>query len=163
GMTTDGTVITSIDAGKAHDAANNANNGSTSTDNTVTWKSSRPSVTIDQASGQADPTNSSPINFTVVFSEPVTGFTGSDVSFTGNIYDSGDHQTFEVRVRGMTTAGDVIAKIRGGGITDAAGNVNAASTSLDNKVTWQPAAGNTTPTVTIDSPAFGSVYAKGAT
>ena len=29
-------------------------------------------------------------------------------------------------------------------------------------MTWQPAAGNTTPTVTIDSPTFGSVYAKGS-
>ena len=27
--------------------------------------------------GQADPTNASPINFTVVFSESVTGFTGA--------------------------------------------------------------------------------------
>ena len=32
-----------------------------------------PTVTINQAVGQADPTNGSPINFTVVFSEPVTG------------------------------------------------------------------------------------------
>ena len=34
----------------------------------------RPTVTINQAAGQADPTNASPINFTVVFSEAVTGF-----------------------------------------------------------------------------------------
>src|SRR5581483_5147354 len=33
-----------------------------------------PSVTINQAAGQADPTNASPINFTVVFSEPVSDF-----------------------------------------------------------------------------------------
>ena len=37
-------------------------------------------MTINQAAGQADPTNASPINFTVVFSEAVTGFTGSDVT-----------------------------------------------------------------------------------
>src|SRR5438552_2836888 len=37
-----------------------------------------PTVTIDQAAGQADPTNSSPINFTAVFSKPVSGFTGAD-------------------------------------------------------------------------------------
>ena len=30
----------------------------------------------------------------------------------------------------------------------------AASTSTDNKVTWQPALGNNTPTVYIDSPAL---------
>ena len=42
-----------------------------------------PTVTINQASGQADPTTASPINFTATFSEAVTGFTGSDVSFAG--------------------------------------------------------------------------------
>ncbi len=36
-----------------------------------------PSVTINQASGQADPTNASSIHFTAVFSEPVSGFTGA--------------------------------------------------------------------------------------
>ena len=35
---------------------------------------------FDQASGQ-DPTNVFPIDYTVIFSEAVTGFTGSDVSF----------------------------------------------------------------------------------
>src|SRR5207253_2865791 len=118
---------------KAHDAANNANNGSTSTDNTVTWKNSRPSVTIDQASGQADPTNSSPINFTVVFSEPVTGFTGSDVSFTGStaggplsafVTDFGDHKTYNVAVSGMTSDGTVVASVASNSATDSVGNGN---------------------------------------
>jgi hypothetical protein len=44
---------------------------------------------------------------------------------------------------------------------DAAGNSNTASTSTDNTVTWAPATGNNTPTVTIDSPPFGTTYAKG--
>ena len=37
GMTTDGTVIATIAAGVAQDAAGNANTASTSTDNTVTF------------------------------------------------------------------------------------------------------------------------------
>ena len=56
------------------DTAGNGNTASTSTDNTVTWDNVAPTVTINQAAGQADPTNATPINFTVVFSEPVTGF-----------------------------------------------------------------------------------------
>ena len=40
-------------------------------------------MTINQAAGQADPTNASPILFTVVFSESVTGFTDRDVTFAG--------------------------------------------------------------------------------
>jgi hypothetical protein len=62
----------------------------------------------------------------------------------------------------MTTAGDVIVSIPGNKAQDAAGNNNTASTSVDNKVTWQPALGNNTPTVVIDAPPFGSVYAKGS-
>src|SRR5207247_4494675 len=38
-----------------------------------------PTVTINQAAGQADPTSTAPITFTAVFSESVSGFTGSDV------------------------------------------------------------------------------------
>ena len=73
GMTGNGTVIATVAAGVAQDAAGNANTASTSTDNTVTYDVTPPTVTINQAAGQADPTNASPINFTVVFSEPVTG------------------------------------------------------------------------------------------
>ena len=43
-----------------------------------------PSVTINQAAGQTDPTSASPINFTVIFSETVTGFAASDISFAGS-------------------------------------------------------------------------------
>ena len=42
-----------------------------------------PTVTINQAARQADPTKTSPINFTVVFSKSVTGFATGDVTFTG--------------------------------------------------------------------------------
>ena len=60
GMTQDGTVIASVTAGKAHDAAGNANLASTSTDNTVTFDFDEgdvtpPLVTINQAGAQ-DPT-----------------------------------------------------------------------------------------------------------
>ena len=52
----------------------NPNVASTSTDNTVTYDTTPPTVTINQATGQADPTSGTTVNFTVVFSEPVTGF-----------------------------------------------------------------------------------------
>ena len=40
-------------------------------------------VTVNQAAGQADPTNTGPVYFTVVFSEAVTDFDASDVDFIG--------------------------------------------------------------------------------
>src|SRR5437879_1987520 len=41
-----------------------------------------PAVTINQAAGQADPTGSSPINFSAVFTEPVSGFSGAGVTLS---------------------------------------------------------------------------------
>ncbi|MEK7785376.1 MAG: hypothetical protein AAB658_08135, partial [Chloroflexota bacterium] len=104
-----------------------------------------PGVTLNQAAGQADPTTASPINFTVVFSEPVTGFTSADVTLSGTAGATtavvseiapNDGTTYEVAVSGMTTNGTVIASISGGVATDAAGNPNTASTSTDDTVTF---------------------------
>jgi hypothetical protein len=143
GMTTGGTVIATVAAGVATDAAGNPNTASTSTDNTVTWvppDTTRPTVTINQAATQADPTGTSPINFTVVFSESVSGFTGTDVSIGGtaagtkSVSVSGGPSTYNVAVSGMTSVGTVIATVAAGVAQDAAGNLNTASTSTDNQV-----------------------------
>ena len=81
-----------------------------------------------------------------------------------NVYDSGDHMTYDVKVSGPTTLGTVVATVSANKAQDGAGNGNTAAPSSAS-VTWQPVAGNTKPTVTIDPnyPAFGSVYAKGST
>ena len=153
GMTTSGTVIATIGANVATDLVGNNNTGSTSTDNTVTWDVTAPTVTINQAVAQADPTNASPINFTVTFSETVTGFATGDVSFTGSTVGgvlvgtvTGAGPTYNVAVTGMTGAGTVVASIGAAVATDLAGNANAASTSTDNTVTFD----NVAPTVTIN-------------
>jgi hypothetical protein len=105
-----------------------------------------PTVTINQAGGQADPANVSPVNFTAVFSESVTGFTSSDVTITGTaggtktVTVTGSGATYNVAVSGMTSSGTVIATIPANGANDAAGNGNAASTSTDNTVTYDAAA-----------------------
>ena len=103
-----------------------------------------PTVTINQASGQADPTIASPINFTATFSEPVTGFIGSDISFAGGTAGNGGTPTglsatvtggptvYNVAVTGMATRGNVVASIPAGSAQDAATNGNTASTSTDN-------------------------------
>ena len=101
-----------------------------------------PTVTIDQATGQADPTGASPINFTVAFSEAVTGFTDADVSLDGTAgattaVVTGGPTTYDVAVSGMSADGTVTASIAAGAVTDGSGNVNAASTSTDNTVTYQ--------------------------
>ena len=102
-----------------------------------------PSVTINQASGQADPTSASPINFTVIFSETVTGFTASDISFAGSTVGgtlsavvTGSGPTYNVAVSGMTGTGTVVVSVPAGAATDAAGNASLASTSTDNSVAF---------------------------
>lgn len=114
-----------------------------------------PRVTIDQASGQADPTAASPINFTVVFSEPVSGFAAGDVTLggvagprTAVVTEIGpnDGTTYNVAVSGMSGDGEVVAWVDYDVATDADGLGNVASTSTDNTVTFKA---NAPPSATV--------------
>jgi hypothetical protein len=112
-----------------------------------------PTVTINQAGAQSDPTSSSPINFTAVFSEAVTGFTSSSVSLSGTagagtVVVTGTGPTYNVAVSGMVTNGTVIATIAAGAVQDLASNPNTASTSTDNTVTWTGSGDTTAPALT---------------
>ena len=156
GMTGTGTVVASIPAARVTDATGNANSGSTSTDNSVTYDVTPPTVTINQASGQADPTTASPISFIAVFSEPVTGFSDSDVSLSGTagattVTVTGGPSTYDIAVSGMTANGTVIATIPANAAVDAATNGNTVSTGTDNTVTF---IANNPPIVTADDDTF---------
>ncbi len=157
GMTQAGTVIASVGQGVAHDAADQPNSAATFTDHTVTWAPAvpGPTVTVNQAAVQADPTSTSPIAFTVVFSAAVTGFTGSDVTLGGTAGATtaqviGGPSTYTLNVSGMTQTGTVIASIQANKAIDAASHGNQSSTSTDNTVTWNQPPANVAPTVTID-------------
>lgn len=113
-----------------------------------------PTVTINQATEtisqppgpQPDPTTILPIEFTVVFSEPVQGFDASDISLAGSTADvsraakviSRQGSTYQVVVSLIATKGQIKASIPAGAVTDADGNPNTASTSTDNIVTYNP-------------------------
>ena len=140
GMTSNGTVSVSVKAGAAQDAAGNLSTTSTSIDNTVTYDTTPPTVTINQASTQADPAMSSPIHFTAVFNKPVTGFSASGVLLGGTANPSSDTvtgsgTTYDVAASGMTNDGTVTATVLAGAAHDAANNLNLASTSTDDTVT----------------------------
>jgi len=100
-----------------------------------------PDVAIDQEAGQADPTATSPINFTVVFSRAVTGFDGSDVDLSGTANPTtavvtevapNNGTTYNVAVSGMTASGTVVASVP----VDVVDGGNRASTSTDNTVNF---------------------------
>ena len=159
GMTGSGTVVASIGAGAAQDGASNPSQASTSTDNSVTYEEPdniAPTVTIDQGGSQSDPTSTSPIDFDVMFSEPVTGFDASDVNLSSSTAPgtlvavvTGGPANYTVSVSGMTGSGTVVASIGAGAAQDGASNPSEASTSTDNSVTYEEP-DNIAPTVTID-------------
>ncbi|PKN94770.1 MAG: hypothetical protein CVU44_02890 [Chloroflexi bacterium HGW-Chloroflexi-6] len=148
GMTSDGTVIVTIAASVAQDLAGNPNAASTSTDNSVLYDTVAPSVTVNQKSSapaQADPTNDSPINFTVIFSEAVTDFDdAADLNITGTAAGTlsgvitGGPTSYNVAVSGMTSAGTVILDIPANAAVDGGGNPNGSATFTDHTVTYVP-------------------------
>ena len=122
-------MIATVAAGVAHDKVGNPNEASTSTDNTVDYDVTGPTVTISRALGQQNPTSASPINFTVVFSEPVTDFSPDDVVLSGaagataaSVTTAGDDgKTYNVSVTGMSHAGPVTVSVPAGAAHDASG------------------------------------------
>ena len=125
-----------VSGGGDNSLANNTSGDVTSVSTTA------PAVTINQASSQTDPTNVSPINFTVIFSTSVTGFNsggvivGGTAGGTKSVVVTGSGTTYNVAVSGMTSNGTVIATVSVNAAQDTAGNGNTASTSTDNSVTY---------------------------
>jgi CSLREA domain-containing protein len=141
GISGEGTLGISVASGTASDLAGNIAPAA-GPGETFTLDDTAPSVTINQASGQADPTDSLPINFTVVFSESVADFDATGVTLTGSaastatVTVTGSGTTYNVAVSGMTTSGTITASIAAEKAHDGAGNGNIASTSSDNTVTY---------------------------
>jgi large repetitive protein len=114
-----------------------------------------PTVTINIAGSQPEYTAISPIMYDVVFSEPVTGFDGSDVNLFGSALPTtavvtGSGANYTVAVSGMSQLGIVQADILDNAATAvAAPNLpNVASTSTNNDVAFYPE--SATPGVTIE-------------
>jgi hypothetical protein len=157
GSPSNGSVTFSIAAARVQDLAGNSNTVSTSADNTVTYDTVPPTVTVNQKSGQADPANALPILWTVTFSEPVTGFTAADLTrggttSGGTIAVTGSGASYEIALSGTPAAGTTSFSIAAARAQDLAGNNNAASTSADNSVTYDA----TAPALTLTTPANGA-------
>ena len=143
GMTGSGLVAVNVLPGAATDAAGTLSPGAVAA--FVMFDTTAPSVTINKAATQDDPSNMMRVFFTVVFSETVLGFTASDVNLaastvTGTLTPTvfGSGPTYTVQVMGMAGAGDIVASIPAAVVTDMAGNANTPSTSTDNVVAWVP-------------------------
>jgi O-glycosyl hydrolase/regulation of enolase protein 1 (concanavalin A-like superfamily) len=143
GSTQSVTMATNTQAGLAVTSHTNGtlNTSIFSNVSVTTPDTTLPTVTINQDTGQSDPANGSPINYTVVFSEPVSDFVTGDVAVSGTAGATtatvtGGGTTYNVAVSGMTANGTVIASLLAGAAHDAANNPSLASTSTDNTVTF---------------------------
>jgi hypothetical protein len=143
----EGNLSISIPTGVALDSADNANTSS----NVLArvYDVTKPKGTITTL---ANPTATSPIPITIQFSEPVTGFTSTDLSISpsGTVVSnfsnpSGDQMTFTANVN-ATTSGNYSITISSGYLTDLAGNTN---NSISTSITYDL----TKPTVSITSSA----------
>ncbi len=131
GMTVDGTIIVSLAANVASDAAGNPNKASTSTANQVLRDTVAPTTTLTTLAG--DPTNSSPVSVTLAFSKAISGLTLDDLAVTngtaGNLVETTASKTWTFTVvpsaNGLVTIDFAAAKV-----IDAAGNGNLAATQL---------------------------------
>lgn len=143
-ITTPGTVKPRLLAGAVKDIAGNNSHASNSTDADVVYELTKPSLTINQKSGQADPTNALPIAFSIVFSEAInpSSFTSADITQTGTaagitwVLSTSDNTTYELTATAVTTPGTLIPTVTANKVTDIAGNQNIASTSTDGSVTY---------------------------
>jgi CSLREA domain-containing protein len=144
-FTGNGTLGISIAAGTASDTIGNTAPAA-GPSATFEVETTPPAVTIEQRSDQADPATSEPIHFTVVFTEPVADFGGSDITFSGTAAPNAtatvtqtspnDGTTYNVAVSGMTANGLLTTSINVDKAHDAAGNGNTASTSSDATVLY---------------------------
>lgn len=115
-----------------------------------------PSATVNQAEGQEDPTYASPINFTIVFNEPINvgTFAANDISLsdpngvvTLTEISPNDGTTFNASIAGLTGIGTISASIPENVVEDIAKNLNIASTSSDNSVEYDYVSDITPPVV----------------
>jgi hypothetical protein len=155
-----GAVSATIGAGSYADAGS-LNYHTTETSFSRVYDTVAPTVTIEQAAGQSDPTSTTPISFTVTFSEDVSGFDSGDLDLSASTAPgilipaiSGGPTIFTVAVSGMTGDGNVVASIPAGAVQDAATNDSAASTSVDNTVTFNYLAATTTSVTAAEAPSF---------
>ncbi|QDK37220.1 Calx-beta domain-containing protein [Bdellovibrio sp. NC01] len=146
-ITGDGTVIPQINAGEVSDVSGNFNQAANSADRSVLYDSIKPTLTINQKAGQADPTNTLPIEFTITFSEVIepSSFTVADITQSGTATSivwnltTSNNKVWSLKA---TAAGNgtLIPSIAAGVVTDLAGNTNTASTSTDHTVEYNTAA-----------------------
>jgi large repetitive protein len=91
-----------------------------------------PTVTLSLASGQTSPTNETTVNLDAVFSQPVTGFDGGDITVTGATATvTGSGATYSITLTGFSADGVTTVSIVAAAATDTNDQQSTASNSID--------------------------------
>ena len=143
----DGQVTVNVGAGVVEDAAGNPNEAANQF--SVVYDDTEPTVEIYSPTG--DPLRTSPITLLVAFSEPVNGFTASDVDVGNGSVDTvrpytGNNYWVDIIPEAQS---QVTVDMRAGVVEDAAGNPNQTATQFS--VVYDPV-----PTLSITTQEGGS-------
>ena len=140
GISSNGTVVINVPANIATNAYGKQNTASINTGNTVSCDFTSPTVTINLADGQSDPTYTLPIKFKIVFSEEINYFSEENIALGGSenltIDVTGSGRVYEANVNGAITNETVSIFIPFGITYDDALNPNEASENIKNSVTY---------------------------
>jgi large repetitive protein len=95
-----------------------------------------PTVTLSMATGQTSPTNQTTVNLDAVFSQPVTGFDGGDITVTGatgtvTATVTGSGATYSIVLTGFATDGTAAVAIVAAAATDTSDQQSAASNTVE--------------------------------
>ena len=141
-ITTSGTVVASIPADTVTNTCAGAFNlASTSVDNSVTYYAP-PYATVEQAADQEDPVETLPIQFDLLFAEPVTGLESDDILVSGTatgveVALQGSGMAYTILVWNADAGGTITVSVPAGVCNAVAtGLPNLASTSVDNTVLY---------------------------
>lgn len=116
-----GTVAVSLPAGRANDSVGNGNQLSNT--KTIVYDTVRPSTSITHS--YISPTNASPLNYTIRFSESVTDLVAGDISLTNaSLVSLTKVDSREYTLSVTPAGGSVTVRVVDGAVEDAAGNLS---------------------------------------
>ncbi len=144
----DGPIAIGLAAGKAQDAAGNANTAANSLQSTFDGTQPLPSLT----SSQTSPVTTTDLVATVTFSEPVSGFDANDVFVINGILQSltpVSAQRFDLKIKAASD-GVVVIGLVTGGAHDNAGNTSVGILPLS--LTVEQGSANYTPALSSTEP-----------
>lgn len=131
GMANDGTVTIAVPTGDLSAFGNTASNTLT-----IDYDTTGPIATIDHGPGQAASVTATPVSFSVIFDEAVTGLDATDITIagtagttTGTIAGSGSAYT--VTIDTVPNPGTITLALTDGAVADSLGNLSTSATTND--------------------------------